>query len=162
MVERHKKLAFYGVPSTGTAGYVLTRMRFFTQLAQNKNAIEHSVKYVDEASKRNNVVGYDPSIAYAFDDTRNDPVLDDIKNITTKELTGDLAERFILLVDTVSNEATLRKYSVIPNTEGDDADFYGYSGSFKACGELTSGTAEVASNGMSATFTPEGAVSVGD
>ena len=45
--ERHKKLAYYGVPSTGTAGYVLTRMKFFTKLTTNKNPIEHNVKYVD-------------------------------------------------------------------------------------------------------------------
>lgn len=154
MKERHKKLAFYGVPSTGTAGYTLTRMKNFTKLGINKNPVEHNVKYVDEATKRNSVVAYDTSIDYAFDDTDGDSVLTDIKNIATKELTGSQAERYILLVDTFDDSAVLRKYAVMPGTEGDDAEFYGYSGTFKACDELTFGEATIASGGQSATFTP--------
>lgn len=155
MKERHKKLAFYGVPSTGTAGYSLTRMKNFTKIGINKNPVEHNVKYVDEATKRNSVVAYDTAIDYAFDDTDGDAVLTDIKNITNKELTGSLAERYILLVDTSDNSAVLRKYSVMPGTEGDDAEYYGYSGTLKACDELVYGEATIASGGQTATFTPE-------
>ena len=155
MKERHKKLAFYGVPSTGTAGYTLTRMKNFTKLSINKNPVEHNVKYVDEATKRNSIVAYDTSIDYAFDDTDSDPVLTDIKNIADHELTGTNAERYILLVDTVSNVAVLRKYAVMPGTEGDDAEYYGYAGAFKACDELVYGEATIASGGQTATFTPE-------
>lgn len=155
MKERHKKLAFYGVPSTGTAGYSLTRMKNFTKIGINKNPVERNVKYVDEATKRNSVVAYDTSIDYAFDDTDGDAVLTDIKNITNKELTGPLAERYILLVDTSDNSAVLRKYSVMPGTEGDDAEYYGYSGTLKACDELVYGEATIASGGQTATFTPE-------
>lgn len=38
---RHKMLAFYGVPNSGgTVTY--TRMKYFTQLTQNKNPQEYS------------------------------------------------------------------------------------------------------------------------
>lgn len=155
--ERHKKLAFYGVPSSGTAGYVLTRMKYFTQLTLNKNPIEHNVKYVDEATQRNHVAGYDTSISYGFDKYTDDSVLSDIINITDKELTGAAASRFIMIVDTATNKATLRKYSVIPGSEGDDANVYTFSGTFKAAGELTVGTAVIsdANAGQTATFTPD-------
>ena len=153
--ERHKKLAFYGVPSTGTAGYVLTRMTFFTKITTNKNPIEHSVKYVDEPTKRNTVAGYDTSIDYGFDDHAGDTVLQDIARIHTKELTGELAERMILVVDTYDNTAVLRKYSVVPGTEGDDADIYTYSGTLKANGEITTGTVTTSDNYQTITFTAD-------
>ena len=153
--ERHKKLAYYGIPSTGTAGYVLTRMKFFTKLTTNKNPIEHNVKYVDEASQRNDVVGYNTSIEYGFDDYANDSVLADIANIHNEELTGDLAKRAILLVDTYTNKAILRNYSVIPGTSGDDANIYTYSGSFKSCGEITKGTVTTSDNYATVTFTAD-------
>ena len=151
--ERHKKLAYYGVPSTGTAGYVLTRMKFFTKLTTNKNPIEHSVKYVDEPSQRNNVVGYNTAIDYGFDDYANDQVLADIARIHNEELTGDLAKRAILIVDTYDDSAILREYSVIPGTSGDDVNIYTYSGSFKANGAITKGTVTTSDNYETVTFT---------
>lgn len=152
LLERHKKLAFYGVPSSGTAGYVLTRMKFFTKLTTNKNPIEHNRKYVDEESQRNDVVGYNTSIEYGFDDYSTDTVLSDIANIHDKELTGDQATRAILLVDTVNNKGYLRNYAVIPGTDGDDANIYTYSGSFKANGEITTGTVTTSDDYQSVTF----------
>lgn len=155
MTERHKKVAFYGVPNSTDYGYSLTRMKFFTSLGISKNPIERNVKYVDEATQRNAVVGYDPAIDYAFDDTAGDPVLNDIKKITTEERTGDAAKRWICIVDLTDNDkAVLREYTVMPGTEGDDANFYGYAGTFKANGEPTIGTATISANGQSCTFTP--------
>ena len=153
--ERHKKLAFYGVPSSGTAGYVWTRMHYFTNLTKNMNPIEHNRKYVDEATQRNDVVGYDTSIAYGFDSYTDDPVLTDIKNIHTKEKTGTDAIRPILIVDTADNSATFRNYAVIPGSEGDDANIYTYSGTFKANGELTTGTVTTTDNYQTITFTAD-------
>ena len=153
--ERHKMLAFYGVPSSGTAGYVFTRMHHFTQLATSKNPIEHNRKYVDEATQRNDVVGYDTSIAYGFDKYIGDTVLTDIMNIHTKEKTGSDAIRPIFVVDTADGTATMRSYAVIPGSEGDDANIYTYSGTFKANGELTCGTATSTDNWATATFTAE-------
>ena len=153
--ERHKHLAFYGVPSTGTAGYVLTRMHYFTKLTTNKNPIEHNRKYVDEASQRNDVVGYNTSIDYGFDDYTNDTVLADIADIHDKEKTGDLATRAILLVDTADNTAVLRNYAVIPGSSGDDANIYTYSGSFKANGEIVTGTVTTSDDYATVTFTAD-------
>lgn len=154
--ERHKKLAFYGIPSTGNAGYVWTRMKFFTKLSQNKNPIEHNRKYVDEATKRNDVVGYDPTIDYAFDKHYDDPVLKDIIMIHDKELTGSLAVRPILIVDTADSSAVSRTYAVIPGTEGDDVNIYTYSGTFKANGEITKGTVTTTDDYKTITFEADG------
>lgn len=151
--ERHKKLAYYGVPSSGTAGYVLTRMKFFTKLTTNKNPIEHSRKYVDEESQRNDVVGYNTSIEYGFDKYTGDTVLTDIVGIHTEEKTGDQALRAILIVDTADDSAVLRMFSVIPGTEGDDANIYTYSGTFKANGEITKGTVTTSDHYATVTFT---------
>lgn len=151
--ERHKKLAYYGVPSSGTAGYVLTRMKFFTKLTTNKNPIEHNRKYVDEASKRNDVVGYDTAIDYGFDDYANDTVLADIAKIHNEELIGDQAKRVILVVDTYDDTAIMRDISVIPGTSGDDPNIYTYSGTFKANGAITKGTVTTSDNYATVTFT---------
>lgn len=153
--ERHKHLAYYGVPSSGTAGYVLTRMKFFTKLTTNKNPIEHNRKYVDEPSQRNDVVGYNTSIDYGFDDYNDDTVLADIAEIHDKEKTGEQAQRAILLVDTATDKAVLRTYSVIPGSSGDDANIYTYSGSFKANGEITTGTVTTSDNYATVTFTAD-------
>lgn len=155
LLERHKKLAFYGVPSTGTAGYVLTRMRYFTKLTTNKNPIEHNRKYVDEESQRNDVVGYNTSIDYGFDDYSTDTVLHDIASIHDQELTGDAATRAILLVDTTNNKAYLRNYAVVPASDGDDANIYTYSGSFKANGTITPGTVTTSDDYATITFTAD-------
>lgn len=60
IVQRHKKVAFYGVPTTsnGTTTIVYTRMPKFTQLTTNKNPIEYSRQYVDEPFQESDVVGY--------------------------------------------------------------------------------------------------------
>lgn len=141
LVPRHKMLAFYGVPSSSTAGYVLTRMQFFTELGLSKNPVEHSRKYVDEATERTDVVAFAPSIAYAFDKHRDNAVLTDIVGITDGEKLGSDAVRVIVWVDTHTGKGILREYTVIPDSEGDDANVYTYSGTFKANGEPTQVTA---------------------
>lgn len=156
LVERHEKLAFYGVPSTGQGGYVWTRMKYFTQLSTSKNPVEHNRKYVDEASNRNDVVGYDTSLSYAFDDYVNDPVLADIASIHNKELTGAQATRPILIVDTLSGQGFTRDYSVIPGSEGDDANIYTYSGTFKANGELKEVKCTSSDNWKTVSFDTDG------
>ncbi|MBQ4464672.1 MAG: hypothetical protein II916_01720, partial [Oscillospiraceae bacterium] len=61
----------------------------------------------------------------------------------------------ILIVDTADNSATFRNYAVIPGTEGDDANIYTYSGTFKANGELTTGTVTTTDNYQTITFTAD-------
>lgn len=158
IVQRHKMLSFYGVTTTTTSGGTTTttttyyRMKFFTGLSQAKNPQEYSRKYVDEATNRTDVTGYSPEISYGFDKHRNDPVLTDIVKITNEELYGDDAVREIINVDTETGEAYKRSYTVSPGTEGDDANIYKYSGSFKANGEQIKGAATSSDDWATVTF----------
>ncbi len=142
IVERHKILAFYGVP--GTNGEVTYhRMKKFTQFSHSKNPIEYSRQYVDEPFQQTDVVGFSPAYSYAFDKHTDMPVQTDMVSITNEEKLGDEAVRTIILVDlttvtgttTVTADAYKRDYSVIPNTEGDNINIYTYSGDLKARGE---------------------------
>lgn len=152
---RHKMLAFYGVPSdTGTV--TLTRMRKFTQLSQSKNPVEYNRQYTDEPVQQTDVVGYAPSLDYAFDKHRNLPVHQDMIKITNHELVGDDAVRQLVLVDTDTNEAISRDYAVIPNTEGDNINVYTHSGTFKCKGDKVLGTATSNDNWETITFEEAG------
>lgn len=155
IVQRHKKVAFYGVPTTsnGTTTIVYTRMPKFTQLTTNKNPIEYSRQYVDEPFQESDVVGYSPSISYAFDRHTDKAVQNDIIEITDKELIGDDAVRSIVVVDIETGTATKRDYAVIPSTEGDNINVYTYSGDFKTKGKLVQGTATSSDDWQTCTFT---------
>ena len=152
IVERHRILAFYGIPGTGST-VTYRRMEKFTQFAHSKNPIEYSRQYVDEPFQQTDVVGYNPSISYAFDKHRNNPVLEDIVDITNNEKLGDDAVRTIIIVDTDNGEAYKRDYAVIPNSEGDNINVYTYSGTFKCKGELIKGTAATTDDYQTITFT---------
>ena len=158
IVARHKIVAFYGVTTTTTSENVTTttttfyRMRKFTQLAKSQNPIEYSRQYVDEPFAVTDIMGYNPSIAYAFDKYRNLPIQEDIVKITNEELIGDDAKRPIIIVDTETNEAYKRDFSVIPNSEGDNINVYTYSGNFKCNGELIKGTATTSDDYQTITF----------
>ena len=156
--KRHEILAFYGITyeNEGSTITAYKRMTKFTQLTQNKNPIEYSRQYIDEAYQFSDVVGYAPTIDYAFDAHTNNEVQQDIINITNGEYLGSEAVRQILVVDTNTGDAVLRSYSVIPSTEGDNANIYTYSGSFKANSAPTFGEAETLSDWQQATFTPSG------
>lgn len=136
LVTRPKKLAFYGVPNKG-----YQRMEGFTDLGYSQNPKEYSRQYVDEEFERTDIVGYAPSISYAFDRYTNNEMLADIVKITENEYIGDLMKRTIVTVD-LSNGATttapakMRDYAVIPDTNGDTTDCLTYSGNFKAKGLL--------------------------
>lgn len=157
IVPRHKMLGFYGVPETsgGTVSITYRRMRYFTELTKNKNAEEHERKYVDEKSKRSDIVGYFESVSYAFDRYRGNAVLEDIAKIGDRELVGDDAKRNIIWVDVDTGEAHKRDYAVIPESEGGDANTYTHSGNLKASGELVFGTVTSADDWMTVTFTEE-------
>ena len=160
IVPRHKMLAFYGVTttdSTTTPPTVTTtyhRMKYFTQLSHSKNPQEYSRKYVDEPTQRTDVTGFSPQTDYGFDKHRNDPVLTDIVRITNDELLGADAIREIISVDVETGDAYKRSYTVSPGSEGDDANIYKYSGSFKANGEQVKGTASSEDGWQTVTFTP--------
>lgn len=159
IVQRHKIVAFYGVTTTTTSGGTTTttttfyRMKKFTQFAKSQNPIEYGRQYVDEPFAITDIVGYNPSIAYAFDKHRNLPVQEDIVAITNEEKLGDDAVRPIIIVDTDTNEAYKRDFAVIPNSEGDNINVYTYSGNFKCKGELIKGTASTSDDFQTITFT---------
>ena len=59
---------------------------------------------------------------------------------------------FVKTVDTATGEAYKRPYTVSPGTEGDDANIYKYSGSFKANGEQVKGTATTSDEWATVSF----------
>lgn len=152
LVKRHQKVAFYGVPASGSSGaQEFTRMTGFTDMSTSKNPKEYSRQYVDEAFEQSDVTGYSPSISYGFDQYKGDAVHDDIVKISDGELTGDDAVRDIVLVDfsdtsTAGTEcrAYKRRFAVIPDSEGDGTDAYTYSGSFKTKGASVKGYVTIA------------------
>ncbi len=154
IVARHKKVAFYGVVTTnnGTTTETFKRMPKFTQLTTNKNPMEYSRQYVDEPFQETDVVGYSPSISYAFDRNRSSDVQDDIVKIHDEELIGDDAVRNIIVVDTDTGDAVKRSYAVIPSTEGDNINILTYSGTFKCRGEQVIGTATSSDDWQTCTF----------
>ena len=145
LVPRHKVLIFYALP-VGQSGssFQWLRMHYCTELNINRNPEEYERKYVDEATKRSDIVAYGTSISYGFDKFTGDSVQIDLLEIINRERTGAEAIRKLAIVDisTASNQATayIRDYSVVPGSEGDDENAYTYSGEFKAAGELSTET----------------------
>lgn len=135
MVKRCEKLAFMNVDGT------YYRMTNFTEIAVGKNPREYSRQYVDEEFERSSIVGYSTSVSYSFDYDNENKVHALIKDITDKELLADDAVVEIVMVDITEpdsvNNAVSRRWSVIPETEGNSLDAYTYSGSFRANGSAT-------------------------
>lgn len=156
IAKRSDKIAFYGIKKDGNVEY--KRMRGFTELSINKNPVEYSRRYIDEKTERNDVVGYAPSISYSFDKFSEDAVHNDIISVADDELVGSDAVRSIILVDlTAENSdgeypAISRRWSIIPDSEGNDTDAYTYSGTLKANGDIIKGMATSSDNWLSCTF----------
>lgn len=143
--------------NTGTSqAPVYTRMQGFTEGGKSLNSSTYDRRYIDEKTERSTVTGYSTEIAYNFDRIEDNVIHEKIAQIHDDELVGEAVE--ILTVNTKTNEARLRNYSVIPDADGDSTDAYTYSGTFHADGDITTGTATVSSDGMTATFTPSASV----
>lgn len=157
IAKRSDKIAFYGIVNGEDTEY--KRMRGFTELSINKNPVEYSRRYIDEKTERNDVVGYAPSISYSFDKFSDDAVHNDIIAVADNELIGSDAVRSIVLVDLTAEisdgsfPAVSRRWSVIPDSEGNDTDAYTYSGTLKANGDIIKGSATTSDNWMTCTFT---------
>lgn len=149
---RHKVLAFYGIPGEDGAE-VFRRMTKFTQFSQSKNPIEYSRQYTDEPFQETDILGFSPSIDYAFDKDSSNAVHKDMIAIADEEKLAEEAVRDIILVDTETGNARKRAYSVIPGTEGDNINVYTYSGSMKCKGETVKGTAASSDGWQTVTFT---------
>ena len=129
------------------------RMQGFTEGGKSLNSTTYDRRYIDEKTERSTVTGYSTEIAYSFDRIVDNAIHEKIAKIHDDELVGESVE--ILTVNMTTKEARLRNYSVIPDTDGDSTDAYTYSGTFHADGDIIVGTAEVATDGMTATFTEE-------
>lgn len=154
ILKRSDKLAFYEIDGT------YNRMRGFTDFSMSKNPTEYTRKYVDEQSERNDVVGYNPSITFAFDRFSDDAVHSDMVAIADSEAVGADAVRSIVIVDTTKETengfyAQKRDFAVIPDSEGNDSDTYTYSGSLKANGAIVVGYATTDDEWQTITFTAE-------
>lgn len=137
--------------NTGTSqAPAYTRMQGFTEGGKSLNSSTYDRRYIDEKTERSTVTGYSTEIAYNFDRVQGNIIHNKIAEIHDKELVGEVVE--ILTVNTITHEARLRNYSVIPDTDGDSIDAYTYSGNFHADGDIVEGTATVSSDGMTATF----------
>jgi hypothetical protein len=147
MLGRHEIVAFLGIKSGDTVVY--KRMRDFEEMSTSRNAEKYEPKYVDEKNKRSMVTGYATSTSYKFDYDPENEVHEVIRDITINEKINTDAIVEIVTVNLAKPaseggsdfEASRRKVSVVPNTDGDDANVMKYSGSFDACGELEKGTA---------------------
>lgn len=142
IVMRTGKLAFYKCRGEST----YRRMEGFTEITSSKGTKEYTRQYVDEDFERTDVSGYSPEMSYSFDRYKAHPVLDDIVYITENELIGQAMVRDIVVLDmttAVSNNGTtwtaegkLRRWAVVPDTDGDTTDCLTYSGTFKCRGEM--------------------------
>ena len=159
MIKRSEKLAFMEVMDGGSKVY--KRMTGFTEFSLSKNPKEYSRKYIDEDMERSEVVGYSPAISYKFDTDPDNGVHQFLSKVADYELLGENAECNIIVADlsTIDNggaaKAIMRRFSVIPQNEGDDKDTYTFSGSLKAAGAKTFGTVTTADNWQTVTFKNE-------
>lgn len=156
LIMRHERLAFM---NTGTASSAtFKRMTGFTQLTDAKNPREYTRQYIDEANERNDVVGYAPEKSYSFDYHTENPVHAKLVDITDNEMIGTDTHVDIIVVDLfatgTSKPAKKRTYSVIPDTSDDGTDALIYTGTLRAAGEFTEGTATSSDNWQTITFTP--------
>ena len=159
MIKRSEKLAFMEVDDGGSK--VFKRMTGFTEFSLSNNPKEYSRKYIDEDMERSEVVGYSPAISYKFDTDPDNSVHQYLTKVADHELLGENAECNIIVAD-LSNldaqggaKAIMRKFSIIPQNEGDDKDTYTVSGSFKAAGVKTFGVATTTDGWQTVTFKAE-------
>lgn len=156
ILKRDDKIAFMALSDENSS---FTRLRGFTEFSVSKNPVEYSRRYIDEKNERNDVVGYSPTISYSFDKFSDDAVHNEIVEITDSEAVGEDAVRRILIVDLSAQgdikPAYCRNWSLIPDSEGDDADAYTYSGTLKSNGVMEKGTATSTDDWLTCTFTAD-------
>lgn len=135
------------------------RMTGFTDNGKSLNTETYERRYVDEKTSRKDVTGYAPEIAYTFDRYTNNEVHDKVAKVHELEQTGVI----VPIVAVNFNEkatgentfkARKRKYSILPDSDGDGTDAYQYSGAFGANGDLIEGTATSTDDWKTCTFTP--------
>lgn len=161
LVKRSDKVSFLGCLDGSTETF--NRMRGFTTLSGSKNSIEYSRQYVDEEFETTDVVGFSPSMEFAFDQYTDDAAHEEMVEILDGEYTGTSARRNIVTVDfsqpgeaAGTYKAVKREYAIIGDAEGDSLEAYTYSGTFRSTGKRITGTATVSSDGSTTTFSADG------
>lgn len=150
-IRRNEKVNFMEV-ATGE----FNRMKFFTSMGEEKNPMEYNRQYVDESYERVDVVGISSGVSFSMDQRTNDELHEIIVDIFENEKLGDDATVTILSVDFTKSveltedgaayKAKKRDFSVIPGSEGGEAEVYSYEGTFRAKGATIDGFAIFDSN----------------
>ena len=159
IVKRSDKVAYMNVSTAEAPDY--KRMRKFTEMSNSANPTEYSRSYVDEDGEVTDITGYSPEKSFGFDQYTNNPVHEKLVDIIENEKTGDDAIIEILVVDKTTKteenkyKARKRKYSVIPDSDGDNTDAYTYSGSFKSNGKFEEVLVTLSEDELTATIVEE-------
>lgn len=119
----------------------------FTSFPEAKNPKEYTRKYVNYKTEKTDVIGYSPSISYSCDVITNEPVINEIVEITDNELLGTATHREIVSVNCWEETETAgeykafkRTYAIIPDGKGDGTDAMIYTGTMKAVSDVVIGT----------------------
>ena len=148
IVKRNQKLAYYGIKDTdGNITY--HKMKGFTDISVSKNPKEYQRQYIDEITETTDVISYSPTIDFSFDMFTENDVHLDIETVFNSELIGSDAVKSIVIVDFTKPsedvegafEMLMRDFALIPDSEGKGTEFYQYSGTFKAKGDVKTGYA---------------------
>lgn len=156
LITRNKRQSYMDTGAADTPSYNLIGDGF-TSLSESKNATEYSRQYVHEATKRTDITGFAPAIAYSADVYSEDPVILKIIQVTDEECVGTAAQVDIVNVNLFEPEgetgtyvAYKRRYAIIPANVGDGTDALIYTGTFKAVGDAIKGTFAVSTKTFTA------------
>lgn len=157
LAKRASKKMFMEVNNT------INRMKGFTSLPTSRNPKEYTRKYVDLDHEVTDLVGISTSKEFTFDHMPGDIVHDKMVDIIDKEKIGEDAIVTLVQVDFTQAGATAdsfvavkRDFVLIPGTEGDNADAYTYSGTFKVKGERIEGEVTSSDNWETCSFNSNG------
>ncbi|MBE6657126.1 MAG: hypothetical protein E7604_01650 [Ruminococcaceae bacterium] len=123
----------------------------FTDFTENKNPKEYSRQYIHESAERTDLVGFAPSVTYAFDVFDADEVQAALMEIMLSEAVGDAAAVTVVTAflhkpaEDGCVEAVCREYTVCPAKLGAGTEALICSGTLKARGDAKRGTFDVAS-----------------
>lgn len=151
LVLRCQWESYMEIPATGaqTSPTLALIGEGFTTFPESKNPKEYTRKYVNYKTEKTDVIGYAPSIAYSCDVITNEPVVEQIVEITDNEYLGTDTHRDIVSVNlweevtvgqSTQYKAFKRTYAIIPDGKGDGTDALIYTGTMKAVSDVIFGT----------------------
>ena len=119
----------------------------FTDFTENKNPKEYSRQYIHERAERTDLVGFAPSVTYAFDVFDADAVQAALMEIMLSEAVGDAAAVTVVTAFLHKKsgeegnrvEAIRREYTVCPAKLGTGTEALICSGTLKARGDAHRG-----------------------